>query len=87
MQRLHDLHLRVEGDGVDHQRAHAAIGELATRAFWAFWDTPDVRHAVLARLPGYRLSTFQGCPPERFAREVIERYLLDVDGAVRWLGG
>jgi ATP-dependent Lhr-like helicase len=50
-----------------------------------FWDSPDVRRAVLARLPGYRLSKFQDCLPERFALEVIERYLLDVDRTVTWL--
>jgi hypothetical protein len=42
---------------------------------------------VLARLPGYRLSKFQDCLPEKFALEVIENYLLDVAGTVRWLGG
>jgi len=29
-------------------------------------------------LPGYRLSKFQDCLPERFALEMIESYLLDV---------
>jgi ATP-dependent Lhr-like helicase len=53
----------------------------------AFWEQPDTRKAVLARLPGYRLSKFQDCLPEVFALEVVERYLLDVEGTVRWLGG
>jgi len=52
----------------------------------SFWDTAEVRRAVLAKLPGYRLSKFQDCLPERFALEMIERYLLDVEGAVGWLG-
>lgn len=51
-----------------------------------FWDEPATRRAALARLPGYRLSKFQDCLPEKFALEVIETYLLDVTGAVRWLG-
>lgn len=42
---------------------------------------------MLARLPGYRLSKFQDCLPEPFALEMIEAYLLDVDGTVRWLPG
>lgn len=50
-----------------------------------FWDAPEMRLAVLGRLPGYRLSKFQDCLPRRFALEVIERYLLDVEGTVRWL--
>ena len=53
----------------------------------AFWDAPDTRKAVLARLPAYRLSKFQDCLPEAFALEVVERYLLNVEGAVHWLGG
>jgi ATP-dependent Lhr-like helicase len=40
----------------------------------------------MGRLPGYRLSKFQDCLPERFALEVVANYLLDVDGAVAWLG-
>ena len=53
----------------------------------AFWDEPDTRRAVLARLPAYRLTKFQDCLPELFALEVIERYLLDVAGTVRWFSG
>lgn len=78
-----NVQLRIEGDGVGHESVRAAIGKMATMAFW---DTPEVRRAVLARLPGYRLSKFQDCLPERFALEVIESYLLDVGGTVRWLG-
>jgi ATP-dependent Lhr-like helicase len=50
------------------------------------WNTPDMQRAVLMRLPGYRLSKFQDCLPPRFAAELIERYLLDVEGTMRWLG-
>lgn len=39
------------------------------------------------RLPGYRLSKFQDCLPERYALEVIEGYLLDVERTVLWLTG
>ena len=51
----------------------------------AFWDEPDTRRAVLTRLPAYRLTKFQDCLPERFALEVVENFLLDVPGTVRWL--
>jgi IS66 Orf2 like protein len=49
---------------------------------------PRAHHA--ARSAGAiagRLSKFQDCLPEMFALEVIENYLLDVAGTVRWLGG
>ncbi len=78
-----NFQLRIEGNGVDHESVRKALGRMASVAFW---DAPDMRRAVLARLPGYRLSKFQDCLPEPFALEVIENYLLDVAGTVRWLG-
>lgn len=75
--------VRVEGSGVAHESVRRTIIQMSEPAFWA---SPDVRRAVLSRLPGYRLSKFQDCLPEPFALEMIERYLLDVDGTMRWLG-
>lgn len=77
-----NLQLRIEGDGVTHAAVRAAIDRMASAGFW---NTPEMRRAILGRLPGYRLSKFQDCLPERFALEVIERYLLDVEGTVQWL--
>lgn len=77
-----NLQLRIEGDGINHESVRRVIGRMAAEGFW---DEPEMRRAVLARLPGYRLSKFQDCLPPRFALEVIERYLLDVEGTVRWL--
>jgi ATP-dependent helicase Lhr and Lhr-like helicase len=79
-----NFQLRMEGDGVGHESVRNAVGRMASADFW---DSPDVRRALLARLPGYRLSKFQDCLPEKFALEVIENYLLDVTGTVRWLRG
>lgn len=50
-----------------------------------FWNQPYIRAAVLARLPDYRLSKFQNCLPERFNLEVVENYLLDIPGTIKWL--
>jgi ATP-dependent Lhr-like helicase len=77
-----NFQLRIEGDGVDHESVRAAIERMCAAEFWT---SPDMRRAVLARLPGYRLSKFQDCLPERFALETIGNYLLDVTGTVRWL--
>jgi ATP-dependent Lhr-like helicase len=79
-----NFQLRIEGDGIGHESVRAAITRMTTAAFW---DEPDTRRAVLTRLPAYRLTKFQDCLPEKFALEVIEHYLLDVEGTVRWLGG
>lgn len=77
-----NFQLRIEGDGVGHESVRASIARMTSSAFW---DDPAMRRAVLARLPVYRLSKFQDCLPEQFALEVIENYLLDVEGTVRWL--
>ena len=77
-----NFQLRIEGDGVTHTSVRAAIERMGSNEFWT---APEIRRAVLARLPGYRLSKFQDCLPERFALEVIENYLLDVARTVEWL--
>lgn len=79
-----NVQLRIEGDGVGHEPIRGAIRKMAVQGFW---DAPEVRRAILARLPGYRLSKFQDCLPQGFALEVIESYLLDVRGTVDWLRG
>lgn len=79
-----NFQLRIEGDGIGHESVRKAIARMTAAAFW---DEPATRRAVLSRLPAYRLTKFQDCLPELFALEVIERYLLDVEGTVRWLGG
>ena len=78
-----NFQLRIEGSGITHASVRAAIERMCAIEFWT---APEMRRAVLARLPGYRLTKFQDCLPEPFALEVIERYLLDVAGTVRWLG-
>jgi ATP-dependent Lhr-like helicase len=55
-----NFQLRIQGDGVNHESVHKAIATMSARAFW---DAPETRRAVLARLPGYRLSKFQDCLP------------------------
>jgi ATP-dependent Lhr-like helicase len=79
-----NFQLRIEGDGVGHESVRRAIGKMASSDYW---ESPEVRRAVLARLPGYRLSKFQDCLPEMFGLEVIERYLLDVERTTSWLSG
>lgn len=78
-----NFQLRIEGDGIGHESVRRAIGKMASPGFW---DAPETRRAVLAKLPEYRLSKFQDCLPELFALEVIENYLLDVSGTAQWLG-
>lgn len=74
--------VRIEGDGVTHETVREAIRKMSAPQWWR---SPEMQQAILARLPGYRLSKFQDCLPERFALEMVAGYLLDVDGVVGWL--
>ena len=76
--------LRIEGDGINHDTVGAAISRMTSANFWS---DITLRKALLGRLPNYRLSKFQDCLPEAFALQVVENYLLDAAGTVRWLGG
>lgn len=76
--------LRIEGNGIGHETVGAAIGKMGNPGFWT---EPTFRRSLLGRLPNYRLSKFQDCLPEMFALETVERYLLDVEGAMGWLTG
>ena len=77
-----NLQLRIEGDGIGHETVRAALERMTSPDFWTSKAT---RHAVLARLPGYRLSKFQDCLPEAMAMEMVGAYLLDTKGTGRWL--
>lgn len=77
-----NFQLRVEGSAVNHGSVERTIQKMSSPAFW---EEPAMRKAIVARLPGYRLSKFQDCLPEPFALEVIEKYLLDIGATLRWL--
>jgi ATP-dependent Lhr-like helicase len=77
-----NFQVRVEGDGVSHDRVAAALQRMATPGFW---EEPDTRRAVLTRLPEYRLSKFQRALPEAASLEMVGAYLLDIPGTVRFL--
>ena len=70
--------VEVRGEGVSHDSFAAALEKLASDNYWqdvATWD------AIRARLPEYRLSKFQKALPEWAEREMLERFLLDGEGA------
>jgi ATP-dependent helicase Lhr and Lhr-like helicase len=70
-----NFELRISGPGVSDGAVHAAAAEMAGAAFW---EEPDTRRALLAKLPAYRLSKFQEALPEEFAVEMVGNYLLDI---------
>jgi ATP-dependent Lhr-like helicase len=77
-----NFQLRIEGDGATHETVERAIRRMASPELWA---EPETQAAILARLPGYRLSKFQDCLPEAMQLEMLADFLLDVPGTVQWL--
>jgi ATP-dependent Lhr-like helicase len=76
--------MRIEGDGVSFAEAERVAGALRGAQFW---EDPDTRRRLLAAVPEYRLSKFQRVLPESRQVEMVGGYLLDFEGARRWLAG
>ena len=77
-----NFQLRISGDGLSDTALRAAVAEMGRAEFW---EKPETRQALLARLPAYRLSKFQNALPDAFAVEMVGRYLLDFDAARRFV--
>ena len=79
-----NFRLRFEGDGVSHAAVVKAIEALAVPSFW---EDAELWQRIVARIPPYRFSKFQAALPPRFELELVGRYLLDLDGARRFILG
>ena len=74
--------IRVRGEDLDAPAFRACMKRLGEPMLWqdeALWMD------VAESLPNYRMSKFQSLMPEWVEREVLARYLLDVQGARHWL--
>jgi ATP-dependent Lhr-like helicase len=74
--------LRLRGDNLNFLRFQEALASLRDAAFWA---NEELWRGIFTALPGYRLSKFQPLMPPWIEQEVIAGYLLDVEGAKKWL--
>jgi ATP-dependent Lhr-like helicase len=72
-----NVRVRAKSNSILQGEWRAAVTALADREGWATL-LPKVR----AALPEYRLSKFQRALPEWAQAEMVEAYLLDVDGVV-----
>lgn len=79
-----NFRLRFEGDGVSQAAVVKAIEALAVPSFW---EDDKLWQRIVARIPPYRFSKFQAALPPRFELELLGRYLLDLDGARRFILG
>jgi ATP-dependent Lhr-like helicase len=76
--------LKIEGDGLGFREVERA---LAVFRGAGFWEDPELRKSLLAKVPEYRLSKFQRVLPERWQVEMVGSYLIDFAGAAAFLAG
>lgn len=74
--------IRIHGSGLDAATFRQHLAPLRDDAFW---DDAELWRGVIDSLPNYRLSKFQPLMPDWVEREVVARYLLDVEGAREWV--
>lgn len=74
--------VRIEGKGVTHETVRSAIAQMSEEGFWGREGTQT---EILSRVPEYRLSKFQIALPQWAATEMVGGYLLDFEGAWRYL--
>lgn len=79
-----NLELRVSGEGVNLNTLRELIEQIRDVEFW---EDPKLWREVAEDLPNYRLSKFQQFMPPWVVREMVAGFLLDIEGAARWLMG
>ena len=76
-----NLKVRLEGEGLLDGGFEEALERMTTETFWEALPV----EALVASLPDYRLSKFQQVLPEWAQREWVSVFLLDLEGARRFL--
>ncbi len=74
--------VKVRGEHLNRQEFEEALAELRVHSFW---ENEQLWAEIAEALPNYRLSKFQPLMPPWVEREVVAGYLLDADGAWKWL--
>lgn len=75
--------VKVRGEHLGVQEFEELLKKLREPTFW---DDARLWDQVAGALPNYRLSKFQPLMPEWVEREVLGRFLLDVEGTRGWMG-
>lgn len=76
--------IKIRGEGVTPRDVLEAIDRIAEPEFW---ENERLWQDIADTLPAYRLSKFQPLMPAWVERECLASYLLDLQGAARWLTG
>ncbi|MCY1013406.1 DEAD/DEAH box helicase [Nannocystis pusilla] len=76
--------IKIRGEGISQRDLLEAIEQIAEPEFW---ENERLWQDIADTLPAYRLSKFQPLMPAWVERESLASYLLDLEGAARWLTG
>lgn len=74
--------LKIEGAGLGFKEVERVVDALRDPQLWT---DPEVRRALLAKVPEYRLSKFQKVLPDRLQVEMVGSYLIDFAGTPEFL--
>ena len=74
--------IRLNGENLSQRTCFDALEKIKDEALW---ENDRLWEEVAESLPNYRLSRFQSLMPEWVQREVVSTYLLNIEGARRWL--
>ncbi len=75
--RADNFQVSITGEHLTPVTFTTAIAELNQPEFWKAKTTQAY---LLEKLPNYRFSKFQQVLPDRYALEIVQNYLLDIEG-------
>ena len=75
--RADNFQVGIKGEQLTPATFASAIAEISQPEFWTAKATQAY---LLEKLPNYRFSKFQQVLPDRYALEVVQNYLLDING-------
>ena len=80
--RADNFQITVAGEHLTPVAFDAAILAVITPEFW---QAKSTQKYLLEKLPNYRFSKFQQVLPDRYALEMVQGYLLDIDGICKYI--
>jgi ATP-dependent helicase Lhr and Lhr-like helicase len=75
--RADNFQVTISGEHLTPAMFDSAIAEVTKPEFW---QAKSMQEYLLANLPNYRFSKFQQVLPDRYALEMVQGYLLDIEG-------
>jgi ATP-dependent helicase Lhr and Lhr-like helicase len=81
--KVDNFNLSIAGDTLNSSALATAIEQILEPEFW---QAQEIQNYLLDRIPNYHLSKFQQVLPDCYALEIVQNYLLDIDGISKLSG-